>query len=534
MTNYRPMSDALSPRTYPVREVEISTGVFGQKVGPCRTYERRVRPDGGSDVALRLDVPIWGWMFRRPMARFIRSGRTDPPWYLAPETLPQSAARTLGVVCALTVTVGYCQSLLAQTNTYTRQEFGLTNGQMGVILTVTRLAALIGLAGAAAADRFGRRTLIIWSISGMCVGTLATGLAPNAAIFAACQVVARGAATSAAILIAIAAIEVVPARSRAFATAVAAFAAGPGAGGVLLVLGVADKGPAMWRWLYVAPVLACAIPIVWLFRRLEETERFNAVAQARSFTIDPDSIQRDALAAGDPAAAPADRAARAGRSSLAIDAAGRRTLRRRLIAFGAISFCLALFVAPYANGFNDHLRVDRHFSGVTIALFQTVTNAPYAIGVLIGGKLAERYGRRIVGGVALAGSAAINAAQFFFTGPAFWMVSGVGSFGAGPLLPTLSVASTESFPTTRRGTATGVTNVVAVIGSAIGLVLGGILTDRIGFPGTIAVLAIAPITASVLVWKAIPEGAGHSLEELNPGEPPPSDNVDALPTPEAT
>lgn len=515
MTNYRPMSDASSPRSYPVREREVEPGVFAQEVGPCRTYERRARPDGGSDVTLRLDVPIWGWMFRRPMARFIRSGRTDPPWYLAPETLPRSAARTLGVVCALTVTVGYCQSLLAQTNTYTRQEFGLTNAQMGVILTVTRLAALIGLVGAAAADRYGRRRLIIWSISGMSIGTLATGIAPNAMTFAACQVFARGAATSAAILIAIAAIEVVPARSRAFATAVAAFAAGPGAGGVLLVLGVADAGPAMWRWLYIAPVIACALPILWLFRRLEETERFNAVSEARSYAIDPATIEREP-------------------SSLTIDAAGRTMLRRRLIAFGAISFCLALFVAPYANGFNDHLRVDRQFSGVTIALFQTLTNAPYAIGVLVGGKLAERYGRRIVGGVALAGSATINAAQFFFTGPAFWLVSGLGSLGAGPLLPTLSVASTESFPTTRRGTASGVTNVIAVLGSALGLVIGGMLTDRIGFPRTIAILAVAPIVASVLVWKAIPEGAGHTLSELNPGEPPTGGNVGALPNPESS
>jgi MFS family permease len=180
-----------------------------------------------------------------------------------------------------------------------------------------------------------------------------------------------------------------------------------------------------------------------------------------------------------------------------------------------------VFAAPYANGFNDHLRVDRGFSGPEIGLFQWVTNMPYSIGVVLGGSWLERWGRRRVGGLAAFGSAVANSVQFLFGGVLFWIVSAFGSLLAGPLLPALGVVGAESFPTAQRGRQNGLLTATSLAGSALGLVLGGALADRYGFPKAMVCLAVAPILLSVIVRFWYPDGTGQELEDFNPGEATP-------------
>ena len=78
----------------------------------------------------------------------------------------------------------------------------------------------------------------------------------------------------------------------------------------------------------------------------------------------------------------------------------------------------------------------------------------------------------------------------------------------------------ELFPTSLRGRANGVIAVLGVVGTVIGLVVAGVLSDRWdGLGPALAVLSVGPLIVGVLVLVAYPETAHHELEELNPEDP---------------
>ena len=58
-------------------------------------------------------------------------------------------------------------------------------------------------------------------------------------------------------------------------------------------------------------------------------------------------------------------------------------------------FLWSLFLAPAAQFLNEFLRTERGFSGALIAVFVLATNTPAGIGIVAGGKLADRHGRRL-------------------------------------------------------------------------------------------------------------------------------------------
>ena len=75
----------------------------------------------------------------------------------------------------------------------------------------------------------------------------------------------------------------------------------------------------------------------------------------------------------------------------------------------------------------------------------------------------------------------------------------------------------ELFPTSLRGTANGMTFLVALIGSVGGLLAVGGLSDQFGSIGpAMAVVAAGPLLLALLIALAFPETARRELEDLNP------------------
>jgi hypothetical protein len=262
----------------------VAPGVFHQLRGPCRTYERIVTParvpdladeakageDGlppaqsGSDnenedsveaiVELRLesDVPVWSPFVNSFLAARILDQSLDSRTVLPKAVIDRRVAHDIGILAFIAVALGYLTSLVSQTNTYIRTDFGLTKGDMGAILAWIRVAGLVAfpvawfrtasddaraVVGAAGGDRVHRRIRV----------------AQNSFQFAALQVFARGLTIGLAIVVGISAIEVVQAGSRAIVTSILAFAGGPGASAVLIFLFIADRSQSAWRWLYFIP-----------------------------------------------------------------------------------------------------------------------------------------------------------------------------------------------------------------------------------------------------------------------------------------
>jgi MFS family permease len=479
------------PRADIVAEQSTGPDRWGLGSGPFHTYERRLdaRPtdDGRWRVTetteYRLGIPVWGWLFGVPVGRALRHRRERfGYWWAPPDRLDSRAARVLGLLCAVQLVDGYLGTVLTQTVTFAADEFGRGNEAQGWVLGVVRGGVLFSLVTVALADRRGRRAMLLVSGVGACLFTFAGGLSPDMWTLGATQLLARGLSTALGILIAIIAVEEMPARSRAWAASVLVLSAGLGSGMAVWVLPVADLDIRGWRAVYLVGGLG--VFLVWrVGRRLPETRRFEEAG-----SLDDER-----------------------------SAAGLARRRRRLVLLAVSAFLLAIFFSPASSFQNDFLKDERGFGAATISLFTIATSTPAGLGVLLGGYLAESRGRRRVGAFGLVMGAGFATAAYFAHGPPLWIFTLLGTLVGGIAVPALAVYGPELFGTHDRGRANGVVATVGVLGSAVGLVFVGQLSDRLGEVGpALAVLAAGPLTVAFLVLTRYPETAGLELEVINP------------------
>jgi MFS family permease len=457
---------------------------FACAEGPFRTYRRTVTTEAEADgrhrvsstVAFRLDIPYFAWLFALPLRRALRRPGAPLPWWAPPAHLDARAARVLGTLCAVAVVAGFLGTSITQTITFAVDSFGVEGDRpQAFTLATVRIAILLALVVVAAADRRGRRRLLLGSLVAACALSATTALSPNLVWFAGSQVLVRGFSTAIGILLAVVAAEEMPAGARAFAASVLSLSAAFGAGLCVMLLPLADVGDDGWRFLFLAPLLGLLL-VRGIARRLPESKRFEARHGSATF-------------------------------------AGHG---HRLALLAVSAFLVQLFAQPASQLQNEFLRDDRGYSAVGITLFTLCTVTPAGIGVLGGGILADRRGRRGVGAVALLGGAAGTVGMYASHGAAMWLWSAIQSIVVGAAVPALGVYGPELFPTALRARANGVLGFTGVIGSATGLVLAGLLADRYDLTTALAVLSIGPLVLAGLVLLAYPETAGIELEELNP------------------
>ncbi len=479
--------------------VEVADGPdrFTATAGPFTDYERTVDaapgPDGTWDVAdeinFRLSIPFFGLLFVPPVrATLARSSRdaaagtltADPPqpWWAPPDRIDARGVHVLGVLGLLAIVGGYLGTLISQTLTFAADEFGADDAAQGATLAAVRVGVLLALAITALSDRRGRRLLLVGTAFAA-VLTAATGaFAPNLVTLGISQTVARGLSTALGLLVGIVAAEELPAGARAYGVSVLALAAGLGAGMCVWVLPLADLGEGAWRIIYLIPLLS--LPALWRVARITpETTRFT--------------LHR-------------------GHAPVGWDVG-----RLRLLAVSG--FLASIFLAPASQFQNEFLRSERGFSAAKISVFTLLTTTPAGIGVAVGGRLADVRGRRIVAAVGLIGGVAFTVGAYLVAGWPLWVFSTIGSIVAAATVPALGVYGPELFPTTGRGKANGVISVVSVVGSSVGLLVAGQLSEAWdGLGPAISVLAIGPVLLAVLILTKYPETAHLELEEINPGD----------------
>lgn len=507
--------------------------------GPFRSYERRVaaRPAGAGRWELtettdyRLAAPGWSWLFHFPIKRAIRRRQADYGyWWAPPDRLDPRPATVLALLCTVQIIDGYLGTVLTQTLTFAADEMGHGNTAQGIVLAVVRAGVLLALVTVALADRHGRRRLLLAAGTGSCLATAAGAASPTLWFLGGTQLVARGLATALGVLIVIMAVEEMPARSRAWAASVLVLCAGLGAGMAVWVLPVADLDQRAWRVVYLAPLLGLA-GLEAVRRRLPESRRFEGARAAASPGTDPaDAEDRPDPDMGEQRR-PLDQDMRERRQPLdpnvrerrqPLDPDVRERRRRRLVLLAATAFLIAMFAAPASSLQNDFLKDERGFSAGQITLFTLATSTPAGIGVLVGGYLADRRGRRRVGAVGLVLGTAAGAWAFFTSGPALWLLTLIGTLVGGLTVPALAVYGPELFGTHDRGRANGLIVTLGVTGSATGLLTAGWLSDQLGgrLGPALALLAVGPLIVAALVLLKFPETAGLELEDLNPQDRP--------------
>ena len=460
---------------------------FSQAEGPFSHWERRVNITDHAIIehtTYRIDIPWFGWVFALPILRFIRrSGPANPriapligkvPWWAPPDRLSTRQVMILGLLAAAAMSSAFTNTVFTQTVTFAADDFGVGNTGVGVAGALVRAGILITIPLAVAGDRVGRRKVVVAMAWAAPIITAAGALAPNFPLLVATQSIGRPLGLALDFLIAVIAAEEMPRGSRAYAVGIMAMASGLGAGVAVMALPLTDLGPSGWRWVF-------AITLVWLIvavdiaRRLPESQRFTQ-PHAEHVPLH----------------------------------------RRRFFTLATILVGVNLLVAPASFFQNRYLSEVRDLSGSAISLFSLATATPAAIGLIIGGRAADRRGRRHLIAVSLPFAALLIVASFSLGGVPMWLTAFGGGLLGGVAYPALAVYRAELFPTGNRSRAAGLLTVAALLGGIGGLLGAGALLDQgWDYRSVMAVLMIGQLIAVVLVLTGLPETAQRELEDIS-------------------
>lgn len=415
---------------------------------------------------------------------------------LGPAGFDDRQVALLATAAAIGAIVSFGAALSGQFSDPIAKSFHASDAALSTALAVTRMGALVALVASALSDRRGRRRLLALSFIGVCIGNLGGALAPNIEIFAGAQLLTRAFVNAAIIIAGVAVVEDAPEGARAYAATLFALASGAGYALSVVLLPVADLQPWAWRCVFgLSAATIVLLPI--LMRTLPETRRYVAL-RART---DARAHLREVV---------------------------DRAHRNRFLLLAGVAFLTSIFSAPSAQLTNRYLINVRGFDNTTVALLKATTNGlPGLIGVVVGGYLAERRGRRPVAAIALGLGSLLQIAFFLVGGVWLWALSAASIVCAGSAALAIGTLDAELFPTEIRGTSNGLLLVCGVVGSVVGLVAAGQLADPVGGLGrALALCGIAPFLAAIFLVPRLPEAAHRELDELSPSEllgahPPP-------------
>jgi MFS family permease len=382
------------------------------------------------------------------------------------------------------MSAAFTNTLFTQTVAYAADEFGVATSGQGIGAAVVRWGILICLPLVVLADRRGRRPMVLtvaWIAPVMCA---LGAIAPSFPFLVATQAIGRPLGLTLDILIAVIAIEEMPKNSRAFATGVLAMCSGFGAGIAVAALPLADLGVRSWRLVYLITLVWLIVAIA-LTKWLPESQRFEK--QHTSFS------------------------ARHLRSLPA--------LRRNLGRICTVVFLTNVYIATASIFQNRYLKETRGYSAALVAIFTIATSTPAGLGLLVGGRIADERGRRMIGATMVPAGALLMALSFAVSGPAMWAIAITGGLALGISYPAMAVYRGELFPTHVRSIAGGIIMTSALLGGSIGLIGGGYVLDTGIRYGTVMLwLALGPVVASLIVWFRYPETAHLELEDIVPDE----------------
>jgi MFS family permease len=378
------------------------------------------------------------------------------------------------------MSAAFINTLFTQTVAYAADEFNISKSGQGIGAAIVRLGIVICLPLVALADRRGRRPMMIAMAWAAPLVSALGAIAPSYSFLVATQAVGRPLGLTLDILIAVVAIEEMPRDGRAYATGILAVLSGIGGGIAVASLPLADISLTSWRYIYVIGLMWLIIAYA-LMKWLPESERF--------IRHTPKTKMRAAYIAD--------------------------ALRGNLGRICSVVFLTNVYIATASIFQNRYLKEERGYTAAQVALFTIITSSPATFGLIIGGRVADERGRRILGATLVPIGAFLLALSFSTSGVTMWLVAIAGGLAFGISYPALAVYRGELFPTRTRGLAGGIIMTSALFGGIIGLVGGGWFLDANGSYGQVMMwLVIGPVIASAIVWFRYPETAHRELDDI--------------------
>ena len=395
-------------------------------------------------------------------------------------------------VFAIVATAGffdnYDRALLALALKQIQHGLGIAEARLGAMLSTIRLGYLVSLLITPCADVFGRRRMLLYTIVAYTLFTALSALAPGAASFVVCQILARAFAGAEATVALVILTEEVDAGVRGWAIGYLGALSAVGYGLAAGVFGTVNVIPFGWRGLY-ALALIPLIMIIPLRRWLPESRRF----------------EREASAGERPA------------NILQPMAALFRAYPKRLSMMVACAFIGSMGGNSSGVFLPKYLQEAHHWSPARISMLFICGGLFGIMGNIAAGRLSDRFGRRVMGGLFMFLAALF--AFWVFSAPGWsvvpaWILQLFFDTAAGTIM---GAYGAELFPTSHRSTAGSALAVAGTTGGALGLLMEAVLYGVTGSHwSAIRALMVFWMIAPIIIVVFFPETAGRELEEISP------------------
>ena len=426
-------------------------------------------------------------------ARDGRPGWYRLTWFLGrPPALTDRQWKVLGLVAIVSLFEQYDLYLFSLNLKQIQADLAIAEASLGWLGSVVRAGALFSIPIALAADRMGRRRLLLATVVAYTLLTGATALAQDTATFVVLQFLARSFAVAETLIAVVVIAEEFPAEHRGWGIGALGAIQACGAGIAGIAFGFVDVLPHGWRDLYLFG-LGPLVAVAYWRRNLPETERFEALRQERD---------GDAGLRASPPLAPIV-----------------HLVREHPVRIGALILAVLVVAAAASPAafFAPKFLQDVHgWSPAGVAALTFLGGMFAIIGNPLAGWLSDRHGRRPIATVFGAGFVVMTLGFYGLTGfmaPALWILLIFTMMGSE--VP-LAAFSAELFPTAQRSTASGLRVGAASVGGIAGLAIVSALFSVTGSNWTgIMLLCLAVLVVPVVVWAAFPETARRSLEETS-------------------
>ena len=376
--------------------------------------------------------------------------------------------------------------------------FHLGDPVIGLMATIVRVGGMVSFFVVILADRHGRKPIISATVLCYSLFTLLTALSTGVLGFTAFQSSAQ-IFLAAEFGVAVTMIsEEFPDEMRGRAIAGLHMVAFFGVTAAGLIYGVMSESRWGWRGMYLLGLVPLAL-IAFLRRGMRETARFRALQEER---------------------------AAAGYELPEFWASIRMCIkpflgqyRGRLLLISTLWNSIGLIGGPTVTYFSLYARRDQHWTAPEVSTAFILAYVAGTFGSMLSGFLMDRVGRRFTTAAFYIGAGASMYVLFQSTDYWTMLIAEMATMFAYQAARTATSAlSTELFPTEIRATGYSLcVQVVGQIGWALSPVIIGLLSKPMGGLGNAAsVLAFGPLVGVVLVFLAVPETRGRTLEELSP------------------